>query len=117
MLLPCEEGSVQKKKHTLHEYTQEHCTSDGSCTDIEEEQCTEYMKNLIFRENLIFNLPLKPNYFYFYKSKVPTNTRTSICLIPQEVKFKFVCNEYKSDLYFIPLLHTLSIHIDWKLSI
>lgn len=57
----------------------------------------------------VFDQPVRSSYFNIYKSKVSTEIRALIYLSPQDVKFKFVCNEYRNELYFVPLLHTVSI--------
>lgn len=57
----------------------------------------------------IFELPIKSSYLNMFKTGVQNDNRTTENISFNSISYKFVVTTYKNELYFIPLLHTLTI--------
>lgn len=55
----------------------------------------------------VFDLPICSSYLNIFKSKDDTYYRTECMCLPTDVECKLVVTSLDSELYFIPLLHTL----------
>lgn len=56
----------------------------------------------------IFELPIKSSYLNMFKTGVQNGNRTTENISFNSISYKFVVTTYKNELYFIPLLHTLT---------
>ena len=57
----------------------------------------------------IFELPIKPSYLNMFKTGVQNDNRRTENISFNSISYTFVVTTYKNELYFIPLLHTLTI--------
>ena len=76
------------------------------CIKVEENQIHIYCKKF---DNLVnaFDLPILSSYLNIFKSNYTSVLSSEYVCSPCDVKCKLVVTRYESDLYFVPLLHTL----------